>query len=215
MKKAIVESQYCGSILYYHLLSTFDEVVIDGSENFIKGSYRNRCYILGANGRLRLSIPLAKGKDQKRAMKDVLISNDYRWQQIHWQSLCSAYRTSSYFEYYEHEFEEIYTKKFDRLFDFNKILDGKIRAILKLDYLVSETEDYQKDDAWYKEDIVVYRNQLDPRKPFVSGNNQFSFEKYYQVFSNKLPFEANLSILDLIFNLGPTAREYLDNSISF
>ncbi len=213
MKRAIVESQYCGSILYYHLLSSFDEVIIDDCENLAKGSYRNRCYIFGANGRLRLSIPLAKGKHQRRAMKDVLISNEYRWQQIHWQSLCSAYRTSSFFEYYEHEFEFIYKQKYDRLYDFNRMVDEKIRAILKLEYNVCEAEEYHPSEIWHKKDVVVYRDQMNPRKPEISGGNTFSFEEYYQVFSNKLPFEANLSILDLIFNLGPAAGAYLENGV--
>ena len=103
MNSILIESQYIGACSYWNILLKSSAITIDKEEHYTKRSYRNRAHILGANGLLRLSIPLERGKQQHSKMKDVRISYNERWQDLHWQSFTSAYRRSPFFEYYEDE----------------------------------------------------------------------------------------------------------------
>jgi len=49
------------------------------------------------------------------------------------------------------------------------------------------------------------REAFSPKKEIKNT----SFPAYYQVFSTKFPFAVDLSVLDLIFNEGPEATNYL------
>src|SRR5688572_763281 len=90
-----------------HVLEV-EKVCWDLGEHFEKMSYRNRFIISAANGPLKLSIPLQGGRDQRAAMKDILVSNDQDWQKQHWRTLVSAYNRSPYFEFYAISLEQLF-----------------------------------------------------------------------------------------------------------
>jgi len=117
---------YAGNVFYYRQLKNNASVQFEVYEHYIKQTYRSRCSIYGANGKLDLIIPVEKGKQGHRPMKEVKISYTERWQRIHWKSLESAYRTSPYFEYYEHEIFPFYEKRTEYLVDFNQELNEKL-----------------------------------------------------------------------------------------
>lgn len=190
---------YAGTISYFKSFKDNDEVWIEKFENYVKGTHRNRCYIAGPDGVLMLSIPLKKGKNERTLIKDVRISYDHNWQHVHWESLCSAYRRSSYFEFYEDLFRPFYHKKFDLLFDFNMELLKVILDVLKLNTAIKFTDVYEKAPA----DKADFRN--------ITGKNQSITEilPYMQVFENRNGFIPDLSIYDLIFNQGPQAKEHI------
>ncbi|MBC8045560.1 MAG: WbqC family protein, partial [Fimbriimonadaceae bacterium] len=125
----LIEMQYLPAIASIMLIKQYDRIYIDVKEHYVKGTYRNRCHILGPNGLQRLSIPLLKGKHQHSSMDKVIISYAYNWQKDHWQSLCSAYRRSPYFEYYEDLFYPFYHQQFEKLIDFNY---GLLKCIFKI-----------------------------------------------------------------------------------
>ena len=105
----VLSSVYAGNIDYYSSLITSKSAIIDIHEFFRKQSYRNRCVIAGANGPLNLIVPIQRGSG-KTKVKDIKIDHSQNWKKIHWKSLESAYRTSPYFEYYEHLFYPVYNK---------------------------------------------------------------------------------------------------------
>lgn len=206
--KLLIESQYAGSILYFAVLRKASAIVIEQHEHYRKGSYRNRCMVLGANGLLRLSIPLQSGKDQNKPFHNVLISYEEPWQKIHWESLMSAYRRSPYFEYYEHHFAEFYQKNYYTLSEFNHFLFIKINELLKKPLECSFTNKYLERVEFNGLDV---RNFIYPNCGHQFGTQEVVFPPYIQVFSDRFDFEPNLSIFDLLFNLGPKAGDYLDS----
>ena len=204
MKQLLIEMQYLGSIDYYRKLQQYGDVIIERHENFVKSTYRNRCYISGPNGKLRLSIPLNKGKQQRSRYTEIKIDYDYDWQRIHWNSICSAYRRSPYFEFYEHRFERFYKENFEYLFDFNHELTELILELLGLDVNLEFSKAYQKS---VPEDVIDYRSKIIPKGDLFKGD--IPIPKYRQVFEDRVGFFENLSIVDLLFNEGPHSKEFL------
>lgn len=201
MKTILIESQYIGSCSYWKELLSAEKISFDKHEHFEKRSYRNRAHILGANGLLRLSIPLESGKHQHSAMKDVRISYNANWQKIHWQSLTSAYRRSPFFEFYEDQVRKMYDTQYELLFDYNNEFLKVICGLLKINLPVTATDKYI---AAVDEDVKDYRSYFSPGRK--SGNN---FAEYPQVFNDRFDFIPDLCVLDLLFNVGTRSLDYL------
>ena len=222
-KTLLIESQYLPPVSYFAVLYRFDKVLLEQWENFQKSSYRNRCYIAGPNGKLRLSIPLDKGKHQREFMKDVKIYNEEDWQKNHWQSLCSCYRRSPYFEYYEREFEEIYSRKHEYLFELNFELIKLLLRLMDIQVKVNFTNEYLKPLPEYPQGSAEYpqgfpevfdmRSVILPNKKMTTGN--FEPPEYHQVFQDRTGFYEDLSVVDLLFNEGPHARDMIKNSWNY
>ena len=199
--KLLIELQYLGPITYYSRLAEFGEVTLEAFENFKKSSYRNRCYIAGPNGRLRLSIPLINGKHQRRLYKEVQIAYDEDWQKNHWNSLCAAYRRSPYFEFYEDHFYPYYHKRYDNLFQFNLELMKVVVDLLELPISIALTQEYIAD---------VSNNAIDERSVIrPNAVNSADVIVYHQVFEDRTGFVPHASIVDLLFNEGPRSKDYL------
>lgn len=207
----IIESQYLGSIHYYARLLHHKTVWIEQEEHYEKGTYRNRCHIVMPDGLLRLSIPLEKGKHQRRPMKDIRISYNDNWQKLHWRSLETAYRSSPYFEYYEDDFQPFYTKKYDYLIDFNQKLCTLILGLLEEKISLSFTNSFEK--KYSSTDYTDFRSFIHPKPNKQQIDPLFTPPTYHQVFENKLPFVPNLSIIDLLFAEGPQTASILRQSI--
>ncbi|OWR13806.1 WbqC family protein [Chryseobacterium sp. VAUSW3] len=180
-------------------LKVENEVVLEQFENFPKQTYRNRANIYGANGRLSLIIPTRH--TGKRIMKETEISHRENWQQLHWKSIKTAYQRSPYFEFYEEKIEKIFEFKTDSLIEFNLNALKIIQDILKTEKAYSLNNDYVKIPLEEN-----YRAKFSAKK-----ETEFEMEEYYQTFSDKLGFEKDLSILDLICNKGPETLTYLKN----
>jgi hypothetical protein len=188
---------YFGPLSYFAELIQADKIQIEAFENFPKQTYRNRCYILGANGKLRLAIPTKH--NGARIMKDLQVSDEFNWQKEHYKSLESAYKSSPYFEYYEDDLIPIFESKEKFLLDFNLKTLEFIQSKLKLDFTMELTESYA--DHPSEQD---FRNQFSAKKP-----SEYEMEPYMQVFDEKFDFEPDLSILDLLCNEGPKSATYL------
>ena len=187
---------YFAPVSYYGLLHFYQNHYIEKHEHFIKQTIRSRCYILGANGSLTLSIPVERPSGMKIKIDELKINKSEQWQRIHWQSILSAYNSSPFFEYYEDYFKKLYEKQFDFLFDFNIEIHETILKLLKMPKEILFTNTYKKEYP------VDYRNE---QKIF----SDFLPKEYYQVFSYKTEFVPNLSIIDLLCNEGPRAKEFL------
>ncbi len=201
--KVILNSVYLGNIQYYAAIKNADEVIIEVCDHYEKQSYRNRCEIYGANGLLKLIIPLER-RGKRIPVNSIKMDNEQRWRHEHWRSLASAYRSSPYFEYYEDHFEPFFKKEYERLSEFNQLLQEKILTLLQIDTPITYTTEYHKNYEGY----LDLREKIHPRhKPM----EQIPPEGYTQVFEDKCGFIPNLSIVDLMFNEGPRGVLLLKN----
>lgn len=171
-------------------------IIWDGIEHFQKQTYRNRCHVVGANGLQKLVVPTMR-HGNSRHLKDLKISYAADWQKEHFKTLEAAYRRSPYFEYYEYVFELIFTLKEKYLIDLNHKIMEQILKILQTNVEIRFTETYRED----------YPN--DCRNSYLTKSNPIEIPNYSQVFEEKLGFVTDLSIIDLICNLGPESIIYL------
>jgi hypothetical protein len=189
----------------YACIAQADSFVFEKEDNYQKQTYRTRQYIYGANGKLLLNIPIKHREnktDQHQKYKDIRIENAFKWQRLHWKSLEAAYRTSPFFEFYEDEFAPLFEKKANFLMDFNLMATKIIFECLQLDFSFEITEEFKLKPEDYNDQRHLVNSK---RKSAVN------LEEYIQVFQAKYGFISNLSILDLLFNTGPSALGYLDS----
>lgn len=186
----------------------YNNIYIEQYENFIKQTWRNRYSILGGNGVIDLIVPVVKGRGPKILIKDLEISYDTDWQRNHWRTLFSAYNTSPYFEYYADDLLPYFEKKYRFLFDYNLKIHEIISGLIDLENSTILTADFEKVPAG----TINYRERISPKEK-TSPDTQFKPATYTQVFSDKLGFTPNLSILDLLFNEGPNSYTLLNESI--
>lgn len=198
----LLQPSFFGPIIQYVAMVRDSELVFERFDNFQKQTYRNRCYIYGANGRQLLSVPVKHSKsDGRQKTKDVKIDNSFPWQRNFIRSLEASYRSSPYFEFFEDELMVVMNKHHNYLIDLNLEAHSVIRDCLQLEHIVQFTNDYEH----HPEDTHDYRYLVDAKK-----ENSYDFEPYIQVFSSKYGFLPNLSILDLLFNEGTNALQYLE-----
>lgn len=185
---------------YFALLLQAGRGVIEQHETYQKQTYRNRSIIYTEKGKMILSAPVRKPHGNHTKTKDVLLFNDDKWFIKHWRAIETAYKSTPYFLYYSDEIEMLFKGGFDRLLDFNTYLTRLFCHLLSIDTPLSFSENYMKSDT--KSD---YRTALSPKKQSVLKN----FPVYTQAFSIRHGFIPNLSIIDLLFNLGPESHDYL------
>lgn len=205
MQAVYLSTAYLGPVQQYCKMYRFSDVYIETQENYLKQTYRNRCTIAGANGPLSLSVPIVKPDTPKCLTRDIRISDHGNWRHLHWHAILSAYNMSPFFEYYEEDFAPLYEKKYDFLLDFNEALRQIICRLLDIQPRVQYTETYRPAVA------NDFRESIRPRQPLPDPS--FSPRPYYQVFKEKYGFLPNLSIVDLLFNMGPEGIVVLRDSI--
>jgi hypothetical protein len=197
---ALLIPTYFSPISQFSEIVKADEIIFEVEDNFQKQSYRNRCYIYNSDGKQLLTIPVKhKNKESRKKTKDTLVENAFPWQDQHFKSLQSAYRTSPYFEFFEDDLALIFKKKYKYLLDVN--IDSYLFIV---DALQLNTE-FSKTTA-YKE----IENNKDFR--FLAGKKhqqENPTKVYVQMFDDKHGFINNLSILDLLFMEGPNAISFL------
>lgn len=204
IEKAIFCTAYLPPIAWFQHALQSKNIVIEAQENFQKQSYRNRCKILSANGVLDLSIPIAHQK-HKQTINEVLTQEDEPWRKIHWQAICSAYGKSAFFLYYRDAFENIYfSKDSNHLFNLNLQFIELIFKLLKVNCEIQFSTKYEN-QVGLSHDC---RNSFQAKNPSLQSELLFE-KKYFQVFTEKFEFKPNLSIIDLLFNVGPLSKDYL------
>ena len=209
-KRALLSAAYLGPVQYYTKFFMYDEVMIEIRENYQKQSYRNRCIILSANGKLSLTVPVTKDQ-QKVLTRDLRIDNSLEWQKNHWTSIESAYSASPFFEFFMDDFWPFYNRRYEFLLDFNMELQDMLLSHLEIDTPVKFTEEYHKTPP---PDTDDYRDEIHPKNRSNKQDSTFQPAFYYQVFQDRYGFIPNLSIIDLLFNEGPNAENILKQSIA-
>jgi hypothetical protein len=178
-----------GSIQYFaQLTQAKGPIKFAINETVDRRNKRNRYKTVDDNGTKLNSIPIYKPRDRKY-LSQVIIANEEDWQRDHWRNLVTSYNSSPFFEFYDYKFQELFTKEFTNLLEFNKATLDIAMSVLKIK--------------------VDYRFIDETQEPITLIETK-KYEEYQQVFSPKLSFQKNSSILDLIFNLGPDSNSYLE-----
>jgi hypothetical protein len=209
-KEALLSLHYLPNIQYFSKFLLHDKVWIEQQEHYQKGSYRNRLQIAAANGPLRLSIPLVKGKHRQQNIREVRIAHHELWPQQHWQSIQSAYGNAPFFEHYSDILQPFFSKKYTFLFDFNLELLQSLLSLIGLPTPFKLTSEYLPEVPSTTTD---YRSLISPKKDPIQTDPTFKNVKYVQVFEEKHGFLPNLSILDVLFCKGPETIILLEQSI--
>jgi hypothetical protein len=198
----LVSTAYLPPIAYFLKVISAEPVIIEKEENYLKQTYRNRCEIYTANGKLSLIIPVIKTNGNHTKIREIKIDYSEKWQLNHWRAIVSAYNQSPYFLFYKDEIEPFYFKEYEYLIDFNTQILKTILKFFKKNPEIHFTNSFAKPDNQNRSD---FRYNLNPKiKP------EIPITPYVQVFIEKYGFLSNLSIIDLVFNLGPESLSYLD-----
>jgi hypothetical protein len=189
---------YFSPISQYGVMVQAEKIEFEVADNFQKQTYRNRCYIYGANGKQLLTVPIRHSKcETKQKTKDIKIETGAYWQKQHFKSLKTAYNCSPFFEFYEDDLIPIFEKKYQYLHDLNFDTFEFVNQALELGLNYETTKAYKFDQR------NDYRVLSEVKHHLVDAQVD-----YHQLFESKHGFIKNLSVLDLIFMEGP-------NSISF
>ena len=197
----LLHPTYFPSISHFNAMAQAENTIFEIEDNFQKQTNRNRTYIYSPNGIQLLNIPVKHIKESHQKTKDIQIETDFDWQKQHFKSLEAAYRSSPFFEFFEDDIRPIFEKKHNFLLDLNfetlEIVSKCLR--MKLEFTTTKEYFHQAD----AKDYMDFRALVNGKK------DSSSFENYTQVFDNKYGFINNLSILDLLFNEGKYALDYL------
>jgi hypothetical protein len=206
MKPVLIEVQYLPPIAYFTTVQPASEIILERHEHYIKQSYRNRACIKAAHGRENLIIPLT-AKHGKVMITDVKIDHTQKWLNNHWRTVRSAYNNAPFYEYYADDLEKVLFQRFTFLYDLNVQLLSMCLRWLKWNVPVKESLSYEKTPA---PSVIDSRSLINPKKTDLL-QDFFTPTPYTQVFGST--FEENLSLIDLVFCVGPSAATIVTDSI--
>ena len=205
--KALLSTTYFGPVQWYQKLVAYPEVLIECHDSYVKQTYRNRCLIASANGVQALTVPVTI-EIPALGSQLIRVSDHGNWRHQHWQALTSAYGDSPFFQYYEDDLRPFFTERWELLHDYNEAIRSKMCELIDIQPHVSFTSEYQKTG-----DFIDFRETIHPKHPQPDAD--FKARRYYQVYERRHGFLPNLSVLDLLFNMGPESIFYLlpDNDV--
>jgi hypothetical protein len=199
----LIEYQYFPPITVIKTSISLTHIGISSYDSFVKMSFRNRCIIPTANGLCNLSVPLVGGRENGLPIKDVRIDNSVKWQLRHWRTISSAYGRSPWFEFYAETLERYFLRRFTFLADWDIELLHWVFTCLGSQVTIEILD--KEPENMVPESVIDYRNKIFPKNfQSVAG-----IPAYTQVFQEKIGFQPNMSIIDLIFCEGKNAGRCL------
>lgn len=200
MNEILIYPTYFPSVSQFAVIVQSEKVILETEDNFQKQTNRNRMYIYSPNGIQMLNIPVKHSKTAHQKTKDVRLETEFNWQKQHFKSLEAAYRTSPFFEYFEDALMPVFERKIDFLLDLNLLTMEIVASCLRHKFEYTKTTEYFHETDGGIADL----------RPLANGKkDKNQFEPYSQVFGEKFGFINNLSVLDLLFNEGKFALDYL------
>lgn len=198
----VLSTAYFPPIIWMAYLYQKKEILIDTHETYAKQSYRNRTQIATATGAMNLSIPVKKPNGNQTKTFNIQVDTHQKWASLHWKSIKTAYQSAPFFLFYQDEIEAILKKKFHTLIDLNEHITKELASMIGF-----------QADFKYSEDFIALENAENDFRFHIHPKKQLAIEfpPYYQIFDEKHQFIPNLSILDLLFNLGPESISYLES----
>ena len=228
MSTALLQTTYFGPVQWYQKLHRYEHTLIEQYDSYQKQTFRNRCIIATANGLQALTVPVdthpvlgasavhpvldaSAAESAKCLLKDVRISDHNQWRRVHWNALQSAYSESPFFEYYADDIRPFFEQKYDFLIDFNEAIRQKMCELIDIHPSVEYTQEFlspqEVSSTTHHPIIHDFRDVISAKHPQPDAD--FEVKRYWQVFQHKHGFLPNLSILDLLFCMGPESVFYL------
>lgn len=198
MNNILIYPTYFPSISHYIAMIHAKSVTFEVEDTFQKQTNRNRMYIYSPNGIQMLNIPV-KHDSANCNFKDIKIDNQNNWQKNHFKSLEAAYKNSPFYEYFIDDLNPIFEKKHEFMLDLNFEVFELVNAALGISIPFEKTTEY----------LHEVTDKTDCRYLVNGKKDTTIIEPYTQVFDTKHGFINNLSILDLLFNEGRFAVDYL------
>ncbi|MDR6846631.1 WbqC family protein [Flavobacterium granuli] len=201
----LIHPSYFPSVSHFVAMAQSGNITFEMEDNFQKQTNRNRTYIYSPNGIQLLNIPIKHSNLAHQKTKDIKIESEFDWQKQHFKSLEAAYRSSPFFEFFEDDLLPIFQKKHTFLMDLNFEALEITAKCLRMKFEFDITTEYFHE---------IDNSQTSDFRYLVNGKKDNSvFENYTQVFDDKFGFLNNLSVLDLLFNEGKFAMDYLKNQV--
>jgi len=207
MKSVLLPVAYLPPVSWMAFAVHSESIVLEIHETYPKQTYRNRCNIATSSGILSLTVPVKRVNGNHTKTCDIQIDNSKNWQQLHWRSILTAYNKTPYFLFYRDVFEPIFFRKYEQLTDLNRDLLNIIFKVMKISPI----------EVAYTNEYIIYpdfydlRNGIHPKTKSHQGI-VLTLPRYMQAFEENHGFIPDLSIIDLLFNLGPDALRYLANA---
>jgi hypothetical protein len=207
MKSVLLPIAYLPPVSWMAVAVHSASIVLEIHETYPKQTYRNRCNIATSSGILSLTVPVKRINGNHTKTCDIQIDNSKNWQQLHWRSILTAYNKTPYFLFYRDAFEPIFFRKYEQLTDLNRDLLNIIFKVMKISPI----------EVAYTNEYIIYPDFYDLRNSFHPKTNShrepvLTLPRYMQAFEENHGFIPDLSITDLLFNLGPDALKYLSNA---
>lgn len=201
----LISTAYLPSIAYMAILAQNESVAIEQQETFPKQTFRNRAVIATGNGLQTLTVPIIRTQGNHTRTEELGISYQEPWQIRHWRAIVSAYSAAPYFLYYRDDIEKVLMRQHDRLIDLNDALLQMLMKKMKISCNIDYTQDYYAENSMGITDL---------RLSLTNKHSQATtpLPSYSQVFEERFGFQTNLTVLDLLFNMGPEAKNYLINA---
>lgn len=207
MTSPLFSTAYLPPVAYIAMMTQYDHVLIEQMETFPKQTFRNRAVIATAGGPLMLNVPIVRTNGNHTRTEEIIISYQEPWNIRHWRAIVSAYSAAPYFLYYRDGIEQILLQPYTRLIDLNDALLKYILKKLKINCTTAFTEDFSEPTQATHD----HRYSLTTKHASTLFQESLLPHPYPQVFDTRYPFQPNLSIIDLLFNVGPESKTLLTN----
>jgi hypothetical protein len=209
----------------FHKIAVADHFIVYDDVPYTRYLWYNRNVVLGANGVVKLTVPIKRDRAPGMTHAEVLINNEVNWGRKHWRSIEQAYAKAPFFGQYAEEIRQLYAQDWDRLIDLNLSQLKLFMKWLGISTPVSLASSHGFRGA--KSDRALDMATRMQARALLFGANgrdyadteafgqagvaplfqEYVHPKYRQ--HRKSEFQANASVLDLIFNEGPEALDIL------
>ncbi len=204
-----LSTAYWAPISYFSAIYCHGGAVIEQCDTYIKQTYRNRCHIVGAQGMQALTIPVIKPSYPNMKVQDIRISDHGNWQHLHRNAIASAYGSSPFYEYYADDINHLYEQSFEFLIDFNMAQIDCVCNWLDISLDIQRSQQYISNPC----NTIDLREVIHPKHAASHLLIDYLPRPYYQVFATRHGFIADVSILDLMCNMGNEALLILAHQI--
>jgi hypothetical protein len=223
------QPEYIPYLGFFAKVSLCDLFLVSDHLQYAEKDFQNRNYVKGQNGRTLLTVPVALGGRWDQPINEVPVDNNSRWGKKHWMSIYHGYHRAPHFGLYAPTLEEVYSKRWERLCDLNLTLLRHMLGWLSIDVKVELTSAYDLKET--KTNLLIEMCEKTGADTFISGRGARDYAEVFRFEERGLrhyffdfvhpeyeqrggPFVANLSALDLLFNLGPRAKDVVRKAAS-
>ena len=229
-KVAAIQSSYIPWKGYFDIIQTVDEFILYDDVQYTPKNWRNRNRMKTPQGLKWLSIPVSADESIARADRFInkMRATNHDWPDQHWSFIQANYARARHFDAQKDNIKDMFmeAKDIDFLSDINMHFIKRICNLLDIDTEIRFSTDYVLTKSGKSErplelaikagaDVFVSGGKASEYYDLEAWSNAgvkvdfFSYDGYKEYWQPYPPFEHSVSILDLLFNTGDDAKNYL------